>query len=346
MPRVSKETLQGYMLEEVLAYLIRNSGYNLLVDPKQDPRELDIERNGLVVKGRGAVHQVDVLGQLEWIPAFTFPIRLFVEAKFREGATGLGTVRNAVGTLLDINQNSSPMRDGNSIVPRYQYVYALFSTSGFSKQAQDMALAHQVSLIDLGADEYKSLRDAISDSASSIWSDWQRDGSQNTINRLRYELRSRLGTQPEAVAPDERLLGSERSFETLLDRVVGTAKEYGELFVAMVNGPYLVLLQPKNPRRFLNYCIEHPTHGVEIHWTDSNGAWYISPSDNNSAYDLSFSLPHRLRDWIFNSSDARQRALFVKQQIFSDITVYYRNARQDYLFRLRFDLEATLRHSL
>jgi hypothetical protein len=105
---VSLESFKGKVLEEVLAYLIRNAGYQLLVDPSQDPTELARRGNGLVVKGRGAVHQVDVLGQLGWIPAFTFPIRLFVEAKWHESSkTGLPEVRNAVGVLQDVNQNFS-----------------------------------------------------------------------------------------------------------------------------------------------------------------------------------------------------------------------------------------------
>src|SRR4051794_17362076 len=119
--KISKETLQGYLLEEVLAFLIRNTGYRLLVDKTQDPQELENQGHGLVVKGRGSVHQVDVLGQLEWIPAFTFALRLFVEAKFRERKTGIEVVRNAVGTLLDVNQNNFP--GANEIPPRRKYSY-------------------------------------------------------------------------------------------------------------------------------------------------------------------------------------------------------------------------------
>jgi hypothetical protein len=77
---ISAKSLRGYLLEEILADLIRHAGYRLLVDPAQGP-ELDRRPNGLVVIGRGGVHQADVLGQLLWVPAFTFPLRLFVEAK-------------------------------------------------------------------------------------------------------------------------------------------------------------------------------------------------------------------------------------------------------------------------
>lgn len=100
---ISRETLRGYVLEEILAKLIQNTGYRLLVDAAQDPDQLTNRSNGLAVRGRGGVHQVDVLGQLKWIPAFTFPIRLFVEAKARSGTSGIETVRNALGVLTDVN---------------------------------------------------------------------------------------------------------------------------------------------------------------------------------------------------------------------------------------------------
>jgi hypothetical protein len=131
--RISKEALKEYLLEEALAYLIKNTGYTLLVDESQDTRELQKRENGLVVIGRGGEHQVDVLGQLSWIPTFTFPIRLFIEAKFRTAKTGIGVVRSAVGIIEDLNQNFSPMRETGILIKRYNYNYALFSTSGFSK---------------------------------------------------------------------------------------------------------------------------------------------------------------------------------------------------------------------
>jgi len=171
---LSLEAFKGKVLEEVLAFLIRNSGYQLLVDPAQDPTELGRRGNGLVVKGRGAIHQADVLGQLSWIPAFTFPIRLFVEAKWhRESKTGLADVRNAVGVLQDVNQNFSTQQGGNRpvLVRRYNYCYSLFSTTGFTKFAQDMALAHLISLIDLSGSEFDSLRDLVDEIGNQLYSE-------------------------------------------------------------------------------------------------------------------------------------------------------------------------------
>jgi hypothetical protein len=143
---IARETLQGYVLEELLAYLIRNTGYRLLVDEAQDCEELVNRPNGLAVRGRGGLHQVDVLGELAWIPAFTFPLRLIVEAKARAAVTGIGDVRNAVGIVTDVNQNYSPLSAARTtLVQKFSYRYALFSTSGFSQPAADFALAHQIS---------------------------------------------------------------------------------------------------------------------------------------------------------------------------------------------------------
>jgi hypothetical protein len=47
MPSISFETLKGYVLEEILARLIRNTGYRLLVDESQDAQELRNLPNGL-----------------------------------------------------------------------------------------------------------------------------------------------------------------------------------------------------------------------------------------------------------------------------------------------------------
>ena len=62
MTAMSVDSLAGYIIEELLAYLIRNTGYRLLTDASQDPREMRNQYNGLNVIGRGALHQVDVLG--------------------------------------------------------------------------------------------------------------------------------------------------------------------------------------------------------------------------------------------------------------------------------------------
>jgi hypothetical protein len=58
-----RAVLRGYLLEEALAWLLRNTGYRLIVHKSQDPEELDMKGGTLLVQGRGTNHQVDVLGE-------------------------------------------------------------------------------------------------------------------------------------------------------------------------------------------------------------------------------------------------------------------------------------------
>ena len=51
-----------------------------------------------------------MLGEFAYTPAFSLPIRLFLEAKFYTTPCGLDVVRNALGVIPDVNQNSQDRR--------------------------------------------------------------------------------------------------------------------------------------------------------------------------------------------------------------------------------------------
>lgn len=348
--RISKETLQGYLLEEVLAYLVKNAGYVLLTDPSQDPHELEIRGNGLVVKGRGSVHQADVLGQLNWIPTFIFPIRLFIEAKFRKRKTGIGTVRNAIGVLTDINQNYIKVKDRSFLRQRYQYNYAIFSTSGFSKQATELALAHNISLIDLNPYEYKDLLDSIRSAVDKLLEmpsieDQTEDDDINEISEgrsefvksIRNSIRNRLETSFNS--------NIQRSYDSQLRDLIIKVQNYSELFMAMANGPFMLLLKADNVDDFRNYANNNPHHKVRITWSDNNESgtrWVIEPI--SMGYRLTFKLPKELSDWIFNSEGKPKiRALNVKESLLSNITIYRVEEGRDIIYRLEYDAAETSR---
>jgi hypothetical protein len=345
---ITSDSLRGYILEEVLAYLISGAGYNLLVHPDQDPDNLIRRGNGLGVKGRGSDHQADVLGELLWIPAFTFPLRLFVEAKFRNGRTGISTVNSAVGVLLDINQRNLIERDVGKFPRYYRYEYALFSTSGFSSPAIDMAITHQISLIDLSGYEFSSLRSEVTRSADALinWLEEQyRLRGVETVRRgrfvsaLRNTLRRELGTWPTSVPPPQ---DQDISMHyQALSPTIEVTRQYHELFVAMADGPFMLLLKERTPGQFINYANRHRRHAVQIHWSeqqDQGRTWTITPSENRGAYALTLRLPDRLANWIFTRRDlSRRRALQIKQAYFSDITVYRHLTGEDYLYRLEYD---------
>lgn len=363
--RISKESLRGYLLEEALAYLIKNTGYTLLVDKSQDTSgELKKRRNGLVVIGRGGEHQVDVLGQLSWIPAFTFPIRLFVEAKFRTAKTGIGVVRSAVGIIEDLNQNFSPMRNTRILINRYNYNYALFSTSGFSKDAVNMAIAHRISLIDLSGPEFSDLRNMIEQVADNIIEYYAKreDTANNTIEneddslsrnsfitQLRMFIRQQLGTWPVGVIENQHWRGQDEGIllDGFLGELISFLRHYNELFVGMANGPFMLVLKADNVNDFISYGKEHPTHKVKIHWSpnDHGGRkWYIRPVYRHFRdYQLTFTVPKMLGDWIFKSNNSICRALDAKEKFLSNITIYRSSEDKDELYRLIYSSEDTQR---
>src|SRR5690606_26207105 len=104
---VGLRTLKGYLLEEAPAWLLRTSGYRLLTEADDTARPpwkvLEKRKHGLVVRGRGAWHQADALGEFPYVPPFSLPIRLFAEAKFTSPPVGLSVVRNGHGVVHDLN---------------------------------------------------------------------------------------------------------------------------------------------------------------------------------------------------------------------------------------------------
>lgn len=368
--KISKEALRGYLLEEAIAYLIRGTGYTLLVDKSQDPIELDNTNHGLVVKGRGANHQADVLGELSWIPAFTFPIRLFVEAKYRKGKTGIGPVRNSVGILDDINQNYFKTNSTGLFSKRYSYNYALFSTSGFTKDAVCMAIAHKISLIDLRSFEFNRLLQSIDLCASEIINRFcdrnidnddtiiqpmhilhtshngtQEMTSKGLVTQIRNQLRDDLGISPNLINIKLNYNIYNDSLNNILETMVQTVKWYGELFVGMAQGPYMLLLKADNPKKFLEFSQKSPSHSVSITWNknDNNGMnWRICPTNKGQeSYELSFTLPDTLAKFIFGSDNPRNYAIDVKKRYFSNITIYRSSYDRDELIRLVWDPELT-----
>lgn len=116
---ISSGVLKGYLLEEVVASLIRNAGYRLLTRPEDDPHDLSLMSNGLQVRGRGGFHQADVLGELTWAPVFGNLIRLFIEAKWRghgRGRVGIPETRHAVGILRPIVEETDDVAPAEKAV--------------------------------------------------------------------------------------------------------------------------------------------------------------------------------------------------------------------------------------
>lgn len=356
----SEETLRGYLLEEALAWLLRHTGYRLLVHESQDRAELKQEGNGLRVKGRGADHQVDVLGEFAFPPAFSLPIRLFLEAKFTGQKTDLRTIRNAHGVIDDINENFT--RGPNArFMKRNRYVYALFSASGFTEDAESYALAQQISLIDLSVPAFDWLRDVVETTARQMHP-LQADYDVGTfpVNWMRGQLRSQLGTLPDPIPdgfslPQTNVQGFRQAAGDLLARFAEqvTGDVARELLLGFPSAPFILPMVSQDIDEFLTFASKHPAHAVVLRRTrrGSTSEWVAFPVPVPKAsldgaptsgleYQLRFSLPKRFEEWIDERPDRRDRRSLNKAEKFlSNIAIYRMASGSNVLeiFQLRYD---------
>jgi hypothetical protein len=340
-----RAVLRGYLLEEALAWLLRNTGYRILEHKDDDPDELDMRGETLLVKGRGAAHQVDVLGEFSLTPAFSLPIRMFIEAKFNRHPCGLAIVRNAHGVIFDVNENYV-RRDSARPRRRFQYVYALFSTNGFTQPAQEYALAQQISLVDLSGDSFGWLKSAVYDCATQLYRlRTQYRIRQFPVNWLRRMVRMMLlgsTVEPDQItwntnAPRFRAdaTGSLQEFAAGL-----LARENAELLLGFPAAPFILMLGSDDPVRFIHYADNHPSHTVRLRRRGSgeNAEWGVTPWESPEAYRLTFNLPEQIESWIGDNEQYRlRRANQFKTDFLSAITVYRRHADQTRIYQLRYE---------
>lgn len=153
---MKKEKAKGYLLEIVIEKLIKVNGYDIIFERCEDGNA--IRNNGLNVGGRGGYHQVDSLGEFKFTPPLTNPMRLIVEAKYysEDKKVGIDKVRMGIGILQDVNTRyvTLKMSEEELSLMKYDYHYSIFSTSGFTEDAQRLALADNISLMDLSCNRF------------------------------------------------------------------------------------------------------------------------------------------------------------------------------------------------
>ncbi|MGW6521728.1 hypothetical protein [Streptomyces sp. NPDC054962] len=343
---ISEAALRGYILEEVLAWMLRSSGYEVLTaqdDQEKAPwKVLDKRNHGLVVRGRGAWHQADTLGQFRYVPPFSLPVRLFVEAKFTRAKVGLTTVRNGHGVVHDVNENvmttvttsQGPRRPRT----RYRYSYAIFSTSGFTQDAQEFALAHQISLVDLSMPDFQKLRDLVRTTAHNVHAamDTMPASHIPTVHEIRHYLRGPLlnlwegpaVTDPLVTAPLDVLAESLRSRSTL------------GMVLAFPAAPFVLGLASDDLYGFVNYALEQPTHSVRLRrlrQAAPHPVWQIRPLEDPTAYALTFGLPEQVEAWILDQeAGVPSRTRWVKESMLSAMTLYWMDGEHAHTFQLRY----------
>ncbi|MFF1478262.1 hypothetical protein ACFVYD_11935 [Streptomyces sp. NPDC058301] len=340
-----RSALRGYLLEEALAWLLRHSGYRLLVDYRQDEAELIGSGGSLRVRGRGADHQVDVLGEFAFTPAFSLPVRLFLEAKYYSTPCELEVVRNAHGVLHDVNENFMS-HAGSRPRRRYQYTYALFSANGFSPSAQQYALAHQISLVDLSGESFTWLRKAIRTTAANLHSAQDAHAvARFPVTWMRKVLREALGTWPTGVPPMTVATNAEQfkaAASVILAQFVDTLEQHAaaELLLGFPAAPFILPLVAEEQEQFLSYAEQCPDHAVRLRRSGqaATAEWTLSPRADEDAYRLAFKLPEHIEAWISGIEEKEpQRILDIKQQFLSSITIYRMNGSGVRAYQLRYE---------
>ncbi len=290
-------------------------------------------RHGLLVRGRGANHQADVLGELVLPTPFSLPVRLFVEAKYRRRTpVGLRDVRNAHGVVHDINEQYAPASARRHAVPmrRYQYQYALFSATGFSRDAQQYALAQQISLVDLSSPAFADLLSAAHRTAEQMLAvAGEYDARSFPVGLARTTMRFALGTwtasTPDLVDVEDAWRDSQTieylarlvdehsedhegqqvgvpsvSFARVGAELAITARRLRQsLLLGFPAAPFVLTLRPDHPGALDEYASRHGADiRVNIRFaTRGNAAddWVIVPADGSDDFELRFTLPKPAR---------------------------------------------------
>ncbi|GAA4256543.1 hypothetical protein [Dactylosporangium darangshiense] len=336
----SLAALRGYLLEEAIAWLVRSSGYRLLVDVSDDPDgALQWAGNGLLVTGRGANHQADTLGEFAFVPPFSLPIRLFVEAKFRNETTGIYDVRNAFGVVSDVNENYVQLDPGRRPRRRYRYVYTLFSTSGFSAAAQEYAIAHQISLVDLSGDSFAWLRSTVAAAADRVYELEESLKARTTKPSVpRAKVREAVRRQLQTGGPTYPGIATPTWWSEDIDRKLAEiatgmgeglqVAEGRELLLGFPPAPFVLTLSAQPPytmQHFLTFTQHRQRHTVGLRRRRSDShvtQWELFPRERPDAYRLSFTLPDRVEEWIDDSERYRKRARIVEESLLSTIVLY------------------------
>lgn len=337
--------IRGYLLEECLAWLLRGSGYRLLVSADDDPVELQAQGQELRVRGRGTSHQVDVLGELAFTPAFSLPVRMFLEAKFYSTPCRLDVVRNAHGVIDDVNENYATRRTGDGPpLRRFHYTYALFSASGFATDAGQYALAQQISLVDLSLPTFAWLLKPIAHAAGRLYRRQQRFNIASfPVSWLRVRLRDLLGTVPAEDLPEIETgaplfaAAAEKVLVALADAL--HVHQQTQLLLGFPAAPFVLALRAEDKAAFRSFATKHPSHPVYIRRTGGeDGEWLASPMADEHAYQLAFTMPQQVEDWITaNEVERVTRTRQIKVDLLSAITIYDEDdAGEQLVYRLRY----------
>lgn len=318
--------IRGLLLEEVLLNLLKESGYSTVENSDNDIT-LETGSSGLEVIGRGSKHQIDAIANFSISPPFSYPIRILLEAKFHSENVGIDVVRNAVGVLKDVNEFFIP--ENNKISkPRYHYQYAIFTSSRFSKPAQEYAFAHDIYLMKLQNNLY--FHPIILAIESLIYSDFNGISDKEIdigLKDLRKSIRNSL-KEGNYTSISDYCRQSHFNSEKLCN-LIQVNLELKKSYLGVLSNGFTVFFTP-SPYFNINDLVDNPI--VRIYW--DNNKWYIVKSNsrhenvNVNPRDIlfSFDLPKDLFNFYANNNNLSQgRALELKQEVMHTMQIFFRD---------------------
>ena len=351
---MNKQQAKGYLLEIVLSKLIEVNGYEIITENNipyehgvpHGEEEIVGKHNGLNVRGRGGYHQFDTLGTFKITPPFVYPLRLFVEAKcYASIKVGIDRVRMGVGILNDINTNYATvgLNTEQLSIKRYQYHYAIFSTSGFSVDAQRYAIAYRIQLIDLSGTEYKPIIELIDGIVENIPVKINNNKPTKVLDIDFDEFKAlfRKNIFNDDVIPDfSNLLRQnneilrEEIFR-LRDKIRGRY-----LYLASTNSGHIIPLLTTDA--FNEVLVSNAHQKIAIKWKHSKpNRWIIIPDDNRNIR-ITFELPKLLDKFMRLEGQLEHNSRNIKENIIKKMAfIAYLDCESPTLCTLTYDQELT-----
>lgn len=137
--------IKGRLFEIVMNELIKKSGFS------QDETFPQLNVKKTKIFGRGASHQIDIIGVFRLGIPFINPILLIGEAKNFHTKVGLSPVQSFLGTCIDIFQYarirtkfSMDVKRADIFEPKHTYCPVFFSMKGFARNAENLMFVHGI----------------------------------------------------------------------------------------------------------------------------------------------------------------------------------------------------------
>jgi hypothetical protein len=249
----------------------------------------------------------------------------------------------------DVNEQFASDAPRDFPLRRHHYRYALFSASGFTKDAQKYALAHQISLIDLQGPAFADLRAITEQTAKDLLElAGQTSLIQFPLGQMRQVLRVALATwNSDNESADTTFEGAyarstqarpvpdaEASYRLPAEALADIAAKLSEdlndiLILGFPQGPFILVLQADDPAAFTQFLRDRPSSEIDVDigyapaTADKPGEWAIALVPGRDDLVVRFGIPPLLESWLLAEDAAElERAAQAKRVLFSTITIF------------------------